>query len=305
MASYRLLSYADAAGKIRPGLLVEGSVVDLQSELSSHPEADFSATSVHALLDDWDKASPVLEAIGANPDGATAKPLAEVTLRQPITRPGTIYCAASNYFDHSKEMQGKDLDKSSVEPYFFVKSTSVCIGPGEEVRLPMKYSEKYDWEAEITAVVGRAARNLTLDNALECLAGYTILNDLSARDRGRRDDWPFKSDWFGQKCFDTSGPMGPWVTPADEIADPQNLAIKTTISGEVKQDSSSTNMVFSLAEQIVSLTAQLTLKPGDLIATGTCAGVGAATQRFLKPGDHIHMEIEGLGVLENPVVAGD
>ncbi len=305
MASYRLLSYADAAGGTRPGLLVGHNVLDLQSELSAHPEADFSATSVWAVLQDWDKAAAVLEAIGADPDGASAKPLGEVTLRQPITHPGTIYCAASNYFDHSKEMSGKDLDKSSVEPYFFIKSSSVTIGPGEEVRLPMKYSEKFDWEAEITGVVGRAARNLSLGNALDCLAGYTILNDLSARDRGRRTDWPFSSDWFGQKSFETSGPMGPWITPAHAIADPQALAIKTTISGEVMQDSSSTNMVFSLAEQIVSLTAQLTLKPGDLIATGTCAGVGAARQRFLKPGDHIHMEIEGLGVLENPVVAGE
>ncbi len=305
MASYRLLSYADAAGKTRPGLLVGEDVLDLQSELTAHPDADFSATSVHAVLDDWDAAAPVLEAIGAKPDGASAKPLGEVTLRQPIANPGTIFCAASNYFDHSKEMSGKDLDKSSVEPYFFLKACSVTIGPGEEVRLPMKYSEKFDWEAEITGVVGRAARHLTLDNALDCLAGYTILNDLSARDRGRRTDWAFSSDWFGQKCFENSAPMGPWITPADAIADPQALAIKTTISGDVMQDSSSTNMIFSLAEQLVSLSAQLTLKPGDLIATGTCAGVGAAHKRFLKPGDHIHIEIEGLGVLENPVVAGE
>ena len=138
-------------------------------------------------------------------------------------------------------------------------------------------------------------------DALSCLAGYTIINDLSVRDQHLREDWPFGTDWFEHKSFETSAPMGPWITPTEEIDNVQSLPTRTWINEEIKQDSNSAQMIFTVAEQISHLSRQLTLKPGDVIATGTCAGVGAFTNTFLKAGDHIRMEVEGLGVLENMV----
>jgi len=124
---------------------------------------------------------------------------------------------------------------------------------------------------------------------------------LVARDQHLREDWPFGTDWFEHKSFETSAPMGPWITPAEEIDNVQSLPTRTWINEEIKQDSNSAQMIFTVAEQISHLSRQLTLKPGDVIATGTCAGVGAFTNTFLKAGDHIRMEVEGLGVLENVV----
>jgi len=304
MASYRLLSYAGDDGQANAGILVGDSVFNLASEIAGQDNADISAASLQTVLDNWDDAEPVLRAIADNP-GTTARNIEDVKLCAPIARPTAIYCAAANYYDHAREMGNGDLDKSKLKPYFFIKSSSVVIGPGDDVRLPQGHSEKYDWEVEINAIVGREARNLTVDNALDCLAGYCILNDLSARDHVRREDWPFGTDWFSHKSWDTSCSIGPWITPASEIGDVQNLDLKTWISGKLMQESNSDQMVFSTAELLVSISSQLTLKPGDMIATGTCAGVGAFTGTFLKPGDDIRMEVEGLGELKNPVVAGD
>ena len=305
MASYRLLTYETADGFANVGLLIGGNVVDLAAELKARGSNGIPTASVDEILKQWDAARPVLESIAAKPEGGTAKPLAQVKLRAPITNPGAIYCAAANYYDHAKEMTNRELDKSKLKPYFFIKSSGAITDPGAPVHLPVKHSQKFDWEAELAAVVGRPARNLTLDNALDCLAGYTICNDMSARDHMKREDWPFGSDWFSQKSWENSAPMGPWLTPASDIPDPQNLAIKTWISGELMQDSSTNQMVFSVAELLVALSEQITLKPGDVVPTGTCAGVGAARGRFLKPGDDIKIEIEGLGTLANPCVAGE
>ena len=181
----------------------------------------------------------------------------------------------------------------------------MIIAPNQEIRLPQNYSEKYDWEVEIAAIIGRQGRNLTVNNALDIVAGYTIFNDVSTRDVGRRSDWPFGMDWFCHKSFDTSAPMGLWIIPAGDIANIQNLGLKTTINDDIKQDGNSNNMVFSVAELLISLSQQLTLKPGDIVATGTCTGVGSFQGIFLKPGDQITMEVESIGTLANPVVQGD
>ena len=140
------------------------------------------------------------------------------------------------------------------------------------------------------------------ENALNIVAGYTIFNDVSARDVGRRTDWNFGMDWFRHKSFDTSAPMGPWIIPAKDISNPQNLNLKTTIGDQIMQEGNTNNMVFSIVELLISLTKQIPLKPGDVIATGTCAGVGVFREIFLKAGDTMLLEIEEIGVLSNPVV---
>jgi 2,4-diketo-3-deoxy-L-fuconate hydrolase len=162
-------------------------------------------------------------------------------------------------------------------------------------------SSQIDWEAEIGVVIGRAAHDVSLDQAMNCVAGYTIVNDLSARDLNRREDWTFGTDWFRGKSFDGSAPMGPWITPAEAIPDPHNLVIQLCVNDQLMQDSSSRQMHFNIPEQIQYLSEQLTLRPGDVISTGTPAGVGRPRGIYLKPGDEVTITIEGLGTLRNRV----
>jgi 2-keto-4-pentenoate hydratase/2-oxohepta-3-ene-1,7-dioic acid hydratase in catechol pathway len=231
------------------------------------------------------------------------RPLKQTKIRAPTLYPGMLYCAGANYRDHVLEMTGKSVLKEDRQPFFFLKTIAgTIIGPGEAVRLP-SYSSKVDWEAEITLVIGRAGKNIPTDRAMDHVAGFTIMNDLSARDLTKRDDVPFVFDWIGQKCFDTAAPMGPWITPADAIPDPNDMAIRLWVNGELKQNSNSGQQIFSFNEQIAYLSHHVTLYPGDVIATGTPAGVGMTKGEFLKPGDQIKIEVEGLGVLVNPVVA--
>ncbi|MGE0747112.1 MAG: fumarylacetoacetate hydrolase family protein [Rhodospirillales bacterium] len=304
--SYRLLSYVGSAGAPRAGVLVDGKVHDLAAavEASGKP-AGFDAASTLAVVQAWDKAEAVVEA-AAKQGAGKAMPLAEVKLTAPLLYPTNIFCAAANYQDHFREMLGRDIDKSSVNPYFFLKvARQTVIGPGDQIRRP-RVVAKLDWEAEIAVVIGRTARNISVDRALDCVMGYTVINDLSARDYIRRPDWPsLASDWLWQKSFDTSAPMGPWITPKAEIADPQNLKLNTWVNGELEQDTHSKWMVFTVREQIAALSQHFTLLPGDVIATGTGSGVGHPKNKFLNPGDTVRIEIEGLGTLENPVVAGE
>ncbi|MGH7006730.1 MAG: fumarylacetoacetate hydrolase family protein, partial [Alphaproteobacteria bacterium] len=187
------------------------------------------------------------------------------------------------------------------DPWFFVKTSAhSVIGPGAPIQLPA-FSKKVDWEAEIGVVIGRAKRDLPVERAFEAVAGYTIVNDLSARDFIKREGSIFVFDWLGQKCFDGSAPMGPWITPADYVPDPEDISVKLSINGVPKQNSNSKLMVHSIAEQIAYLSRHVTLRPGDVIATGTPAGVGMPKGEFLKPGDEVKIEIGGCGTLVNRV----
>jgi 2-keto-4-pentenoate hydratase/2-oxohepta-3-ene-1,7-dioic acid hydratase in catechol pathway len=156
---------------------------------------------------------------------------------------------------------------------------------------------------ELAAVIGKPAKNVPIARALSYVAGYTIANDLSARDRGRRphipDTSPFKADWVAHKSFDGSCPLGPWIVPASDIKDPQKLGLKLWVNGVLKQDSNTSQMIFNLAEQIAHLSSRLTLHPGDLVLTGTPAGVGAGRGEFLKAGDTVKLWIEKIGEISN------
>jgi 2-keto-4-pentenoate hydratase/2-oxohepta-3-ene-1,7-dioic acid hydratase in catechol pathway len=309
MPDYKLLTYADKNRQPRAGLLIDDRIIDLDSALRSHAKssgkpATFSASSVADVLRDWTKARPVLNAIARSGPGRGVRstPLKGTRLLAPLPDLGLIYCAGANYFDHAAEV-GLNVVKSKVKPFFFIKSGAAITAPNTTVRLP-KWSKKVDWEAEIAFIVGRTARNVRRADALKYVAGYTILNDVSARDHARRDDWPFTYDWLQHKSFDTSAPMGPWITPASQIADPQKLKIDLWVNDVHEQDTSSKQMIFTVAEQIAALSKQLTLRPGDVVATGTGGGVGMPQNRFLSPGDRIRITIEGLGTLRNTVAAG-
>ena len=160
-----------------------------------------------------------------------------------------------------------------------------------------------DWEVELAAVIGKVARDVPVARALEAVAGYTIANDLSARDVMKRDKnpatSPFHYDWLSQKCFDGACPLGPWIAPADDIPDPQNLALRLWVNGTLMQDSHTSKMIFSTAEQIAMLSSRVTLYPGDLVLTGTPAGVGTPRRLFLKAGDTVKLWIESIGEMSH------
>jgi 2-keto-4-pentenoate hydratase/2-oxohepta-3-ene-1,7-dioic acid hydratase in catechol pathway len=214
----------------------------------------------------------------------------------PIERPGKIICVGLNYRDHAEE-QGTDLPEA---PLLFAKWQNALIGPGEPIVIPPIVT-KCDFEAELGVVIGERARDVSLENALEAVAGYICVNDVSARDLQFAD-----GQWTRGKSPDTFCPVGPRLVPRNEVTDPQALGIRAILNGETVQDSNTSNMVFGVAEVIAYITRTITLEPGDLIATGTPAGVGAFRKPplYMQPGDEITIEIEGLGSLTNPVVAG-
>jgi 2-keto-4-pentenoate hydratase/2-oxohepta-3-ene-1,7-dioic acid hydratase in catechol pathway len=176
------------------------------------------------------------------------------------------------------------------------------VGPGEAVILPRE-SQKVDWEVELGVVIGRPGRRIPVEAAHQHIAGYVIVNDISARDLTRRSDFPFSHDWFRGKSFDTFAPMGPWFVPRDCIDNLHDLRLTLSVNGETMQDGNTGEMIFDTYEQIAYLSTLLNLKPGDVIATGTPAGVGMGRGVFLKDGDTMVATVEGLGVLSNPVRA--
>ncbi|MGI8422031.1 MAG: fumarylacetoacetate hydrolase family protein [Gaiellaceae bacterium] len=211
-----------------------------------------------------------------------------------IERPGKIVCVGLNYRDHAEE-QGVELPE---RPLLFSKWPNTLIGPGDAIELP-SISHKVDYEAELGGVIGARIKGVSVENALEAVRGYAVANDVSGRDLQFAD-----GQWARGKSLDTFLPVGPLV-PASEVPDPQALPIRTILNGETMQDSNTANMVFSVAEIIAFVTQAITLEPGDLILTGTPAGVGIfrEPQRLLQDGDEVTIEIDGLGSITNPVRA--
>jgi 2-keto-4-pentenoate hydratase/2-oxohepta-3-ene-1,7-dioic acid hydratase in catechol pathway len=213
----------------------------------------------------------------------------------PIDRPSKIVCVGLNYRDHAEE-QGAELPKA---PLLFAKWPSSLVGPGEAIVIP-RTSTRVDYEAELGVVIGERIKGVSEENALEAVLGYLCLNDVSARDLQFGD-----GQWTRGKSPDTFCPVGPRLVPRDDVPDPQALPIRCLLNGEVMQDSTTANMIFSVAEVIAYASATSTLEPGDLIATGTPAGVGVFRKppRLLQDGDEVTIEIEGVGALTNPVRA--
>jgi 2-keto-4-pentenoate hydratase/2-oxohepta-3-ene-1,7-dioic acid hydratase in catechol pathway len=183
-------------------------------------------------------------------------------------------------------------------PLFFTKQSSCVIGNGEAVHRPI-VSDKLDYEGELAFVIGQRCRHVPLEKASQVIAGYTIVNDVSVR------DWQIRSPtWMLGKSFDTHGPMGPWIVTSDEIEDPHHLNLKTWIDDELRQDSNTKHMIFSCFEMVEYLSKAMTLEPGDVISTGTPSGVGVKMKPrgYMKPGQTVKIEIDGIGTLSNPVI---
>ena len=304
-AGYKLATYKSSAGP-RAGLIVGEAVFDA-ARLTGKP----AYASVIGILADWPSAERALRkaAAGAAKGRGKRQPLAKTKLLAPVQFPSAIYCAGANYADHAAAMAAReghppppDPHAQGLKPWHFLKATRSIADPGATIRIS-HYAKAMDWEIELAAVIGRPAKDVAKEKALSYVAGYMVSNDLSARDRGRRDGIaptsPFKMDWTKHKTFEGSCPIGPWIVPASEVADPQNLRLKLWVNGALKQDSNTAKMLFTLAEQIEQLSINMTLYPGDLVLTGTPSGTGAESGTFLKAGDVVKLWIENIGEFEN------
>ena len=230
-----------------------------------------------------------------NPPSGAVADLASVKLLAPVPRPPKLICVGLNYRDHAIETNMKIPEV----PTIFNKFPNIVIGPGDPIVLP-KVSTKPDYEAELAFVIGKGGRNILAARWSDHVFGYTIVNDVSARDYQMAT-----TQWLMGKTFDTFAPMGPWIVSADEIADPHALDISLTIGAEVLQHSNTRELIFRVPELVAWLSSVVTLEPGDVVATGTPSGVGFARRppRFLKAGDEVVVTVEGIGELRNPVVA--
>ena len=316
---YHLLSFNDE-GRARAGLLIGERVYPYGSQLGELLQLDMHDLTVTELIGQWARLGPQLREAAARISASTTSlpgfALDAVKLLAPLL-PGTIYGAGANYYDHVAEMDrafnmppSPDPHTVSGAPWHFIKapSCSVVVGTGEPVTLP-PYSRCVDWEAELAVVIGRPARNVAVEDALSYVAGYTVANDLSLRDVFVRDyigvHSPFHFDWISQKCWEGSCPLGPWITPAEDIPDVQSLGIRLWRNGELRQDSSTAEMIFSVAEQLAFLSSRVTLYPGDVILSGTPAGVGMPHNQFIEPGDEMEVWVEGIGTLKSTFMTHD
>lgn len=248
-----------------------------------------------ALIENWPVAKgPILEYLEKAPSEAIL-PFSKIKLTAPIPRPPKLICVGLNYRDHAIE---SNMEIPEV-PTIFNKFANAIIGTGDEIVLP-KTSEKPDYEAEFAFIIGQGGRHIPADKWKDHVFGYTIINDVSARDYQLRT-----TQWLMGKTFDTFCPMGPWIVTADEIEDPHNLDIKMTINGQVLQNSNTRELIFNIPALIAYLSSVMTLESGDIVSTGTPAGVGLGHKppRWLKPGDECVVSISGIGELRNPVVA--
>jgi 2-keto-4-pentenoate hydratase/2-oxohepta-3-ene-1,7-dioic acid hydratase in catechol pathway len=270
-------------GKSRPGVL------------SGQTVSDLSTAGYVSLLDFIESGPEGRTAAEKLAAGGGGYPLDKVKLLAPIPRPRKLICVGLNYRDHAAETNS---EIPSV-PTIFNKFATAVIAPGDNIVLP-KVSKSPDYEAEFAFVIGRGGRNIAGADWPKHVFGYTMVNDVSARDYQRAT-----TQWLMGKTFDTFAPMGPWIVSADEIADPHNLDIQLEIGGERLQSSNTRKLIFKIPDLIAFLSSVFTLEPGDIVSTGTPAGVGVARkpQRFLRPGDEVVVRMPAIGELRNPVVA--
>ena len=289
LATYRTSSKAKA-----PAVVVDNKLYDARAALPK---------GVAGSVADWPRAQAAVRQLADQVRDGKLPAVREgiAALTAPL-RPTRIFCAAANYIEHAKEMGTVLASKTQSKPYMFLKLQDTVVGPGDSVIKPPE-TEKLDWEVELAVVIGKQARRVGVDQALDYVAGYSVLNDISARDLNKRTDYPFQFDWFQGKCWDTFAPFGPWIVPAWLVADPQALNLKLTVNGKVMQQDSTAHMIWTVREQISYLSQILTLRPGDVIATGTPTGVGMAHGIFLQDGDSVEATVEGIGTLVNRIVS--
>lgn len=296
-----------ANNRDRAGVVVGEKVLDVTSFLAilaGEDERNSTGRAYHDALDLFQHGTRWMESLLnrlrsdshlANEcrEAGALKALAEVQLNPPVLAPGKILAVGLNYAAHAAEQNKKPPET----PLIFSKNVTALAGPDDSIRLP-RVSDQIDYEAELAFIIGKQARSVSADRALDYVAGYTIMNDVTARDLQNRE-----RQWVRAKGLDTFAPCGPWLVTQDEIADPHSLEIELRVNGEVRQRSNTNDLIFKIPQLIEFISQDLTLMPGDIISTGTPAGVGIYFQPpvFLKAGDEIEIRVEKIGTLRNPV----
>jgi 2-keto-4-pentenoate hydratase/2-oxohepta-3-ene-1,7-dioic acid hydratase in catechol pathway len=284
----RLVSFSVAGGPVRPGLIEADEVVDLSDPVTGLPATMREVLALGPAALERARGAPEL--------GASRHPRAGVRLHAPVPDPPAILAIGMNYRAHVAEIGRQPPEWQ----YWFNKQRTAIAGPQDPLVLP-SVSDAVDYEGELAMVIGPRCQHVPATRALEVVAGFTVINDVSAR------DWQWRTPTFTVgKSFDTHAPCGPELVTRDEVGDPGALAIRTWVNDELRQDSTTADMIFGCAALIEYLTTAFPLEPGTVIATGTPAGVGAGFDppRFLAPGDTVRIAIEGIGELANPVVQG-
>jgi 2,4-diketo-3-deoxy-L-fuconate hydrolase len=317
---YKLGTFAQGERKFLGLVLDDKTVADLSQADKTLP-ADMTA-----LIERYENVAPLLAVIAASvaePGGRKPPPTYDVASLKtlPPVMPQSMLNAAVNYTEHAQEMAGRSSNSVAApaaappaqgipgiwerkpgdtrhNPYVFPKLISAIVGNGDAIRLP-RGRDRVDWECELAVVIGRTADHVAVDRANDYIFGYTLQNDVS--DRAGRSDGRHGSDWFIGKSHDTFAPLGPYVVPKAFVPDPQKLPIKFTLSGKVMQDSNTDRMTHNVHEMVSYVSHIMTLKPGDIISTGSPAGVGDARKIYMKPGDTSVCTIGGIGTLTNPV----
>jgi 2-keto-4-pentenoate hydratase/2-oxohepta-3-ene-1,7-dioic acid hydratase in catechol pathway len=277
-------------GRTRIGVIRDGVVVDLAAAVPGLP------TEMIGLLAGG--AQAIERARAAAAAAAEALPLERVRLEAPVTAPRKFLGIGLNYESHLAEVARIGMVRPQHQ-IWFNKQVTCVIGPYDPIHAP-RVSPTLDYEGELAIVIGTRCRHVPAERAAEVVAGYTICNDVSVR------EWQMRAPTATLgKSFDTHGPLGPWLVTPDELGDPHRLRVRTLVNGELRQDGNTSEMIFNCWQMIAELSTVFTLEPGDVLATGTPAGVGGLMHPpgFLKPGDRVRIEIENIGAIENPVIA--
>ena len=273
----------------------------LNAAVGNEWQAD--STSMLQLIDNGQGSLHTLRELVAKADNNQWVPLSKVELMSPIPRPRqNVMCLGWNYTEHVEETAGKALEAPKLPKYpiVFTKAASSMNGPFADISVDLEVSDKMDWEVELAVIIGKSGLKIPKAQALDHVFGYSIINDVSARDTQRRH-----KQFFVGKSFTGACPMGPWIVTADEIPNPQVLDLKSSVNGELKQDSNTKYQIFDVASVIETLSKGMMLEAGDIIATGTPSGVGYVRNppEYLMPGDVVECEIEGIGKISNPIVS--
>jgi len=308
------LATFEAGGRDRVGILIDGRLLDLQeANAALIAEAGVSALTLpadmKALIEQSDATQPRLFQIANHFSGRTADlgfgfDPDDVAINAPIKYPWNLLAAGQNYRAHAAEMGGStNIDPDEDDPFLFAKSPrSSIIDPGQPYVIPPG-RDTIDWEGEFSVVMGREAKNLTLDNAMDYVFGFTIIYDVSDRAAQIPVDGWYARDWYAGKSMDNSAPMGPYIVPKEFLPNYGQLRVTTRVNGEIMQDSDTSYLIHDVERVLRFATSTMTLWPGDVIATGTPSGVGngRTPQVFLKPGDTVEIEVEGIGTLVTPI----
>lgn len=328
---FKLGTFSNNGGGPFVGLVIGEKIYTLSTvveaaEAQGGGKGPTTTAGIYEMLADWDANFDALCAVAdfvandgrGDADWDCVATLSDLRVLPPILNPSKMIYAAANYGGHIREMLNAgtarteeeranmlDRDKARVRPYSFLKAPSSLAGAFDDIVIPPE-TQKVDWEVELALVIGRTAKRVPAERALDYVAGYMTTNDVTARDAQSRPDWPtLRTDWFTGKSHDTFAPMGPYLVPAAFVPDYRAVQLTLKVNGETKQDDPAGEMVFSAEEQIEHASAQLALHPGDIISTGTPEGVGHGKGTYLNVGDIVEAEAAGLGAQRCQVVAED